>query len=511
MREKIDDFLDKNLIFIVILFIAIFTRILYFGIMPKGLNQDEASIGYDAWSILHYGIDRNGIHLPIHLIAWGSGQNALYAYLSIPFILIFGLNIYTVRIVNLIFGISSIFIVYLLMNKISSKKTAYITMGLVATSPWHIMLSRWGLESNLFPAVFLIAAYVLVLSFENNKLFPWAAAIFAIALYSYGAAYVVVPLFCLIAVFYIIKNKTIQLKYILIGFSLFIIIAAPIYLFVLINITSLNTLRIGPFTIPKMSGIARLRTAAGSFNLLEALENIYQNVILQKDGTLWNSVPDYGVFYFISLPFSLIGLFKIIKERINLYNFIILNWLLCGLALFFIYSETNINRVNIIYIPIIMLAAIGIDSICFKKKILYTTISCYAILFIGFFTSYFGNYQKQIAPIFYSSLDRAICKADSIADHSDKVYITNHINMPYIYVLFFRCIPPEDFIKTVSYTNKNAEFQQVQSFGKYVFNTNNISHKKTGVYVLPNQEALQYMDKPYESYQYDYYTVIKIK
>lgn len=67
-------------------------RILYIGSIPPGLNQDEASIGYDAYSILHYGIDRNGVHLPIHLIAWGSGQNALYAYLSMPFIWLFGLT-----------------------------------------------------------------------------------------------------------------------------------------------------------------------------------------------------------------------------------------------------------------------------------------------------------------------------------------------------------------------------------------------------------------------------------
>ncbi|WP_410513409.1 hypothetical protein PaeBR_02820 [Paenibacillus sp. BR2-3] len=65
-------------------------RILYIGSIPGGLNQDEASIGYDAYAILHYGIDRNGIHLPVHLISWGSGQNALYAYLSMPFILLFG-------------------------------------------------------------------------------------------------------------------------------------------------------------------------------------------------------------------------------------------------------------------------------------------------------------------------------------------------------------------------------------------------------------------------------------
>lgn len=74
----------KWLPFMLIFLLAAVLRLWAFGTVPGGLNQDEASIGYDAWSILYYGIDRNGIRLPVHLIAWGSGQNALYAYLSMP-------------------------------------------------------------------------------------------------------------------------------------------------------------------------------------------------------------------------------------------------------------------------------------------------------------------------------------------------------------------------------------------------------------------------------------------
>ncbi|MFC6653475.1 hypothetical protein [Paenibacillus rhizoplanae] len=91
-------------------------RILYITSIPPGLNQDEASIGYDAYAILHYGMDRNGVHLPIHLIAWGSGQNALYAYLSMPFILLFGLTPLSVRALSLIMGLLGMLFFYLIMK-----------------------------------------------------------------------------------------------------------------------------------------------------------------------------------------------------------------------------------------------------------------------------------------------------------------------------------------------------------------------------------------------------------
>ena len=53
--------------------------------------------GYEAYSILNYGIDRNGNVLPVFLVSWGSGQNALYTYILIPFIKLLGLSSFSVR------------------------------------------------------------------------------------------------------------------------------------------------------------------------------------------------------------------------------------------------------------------------------------------------------------------------------------------------------------------------------------------------------------------------------
>ena len=60
-----------------ILLMGALLRFLCLGSFPPGLNQDEASIGYDAWSLLHYGVDRCGSAWPVLLVSWGSGQNVL--------------------------------------------------------------------------------------------------------------------------------------------------------------------------------------------------------------------------------------------------------------------------------------------------------------------------------------------------------------------------------------------------------------------------------------------------
>ena len=100
IKKEKQEFFKKNkynIILYIILVVGFITRSVGININPKGLNVDEASSGYDAYSILEFGCDRNGNKFPVFLEAWGSGQNALYSYLMIPFIKLFGLNVITTR------------------------------------------------------------------------------------------------------------------------------------------------------------------------------------------------------------------------------------------------------------------------------------------------------------------------------------------------------------------------------------------------------------------------------
>lgn len=88
----------------IILAIGMLIRIINISDMPNAVNVDEISSGYEAYSILNYGIDRNGNFMPAFLVSWGGGQNALLTYLIIPFIKIFGANIFSIRLPMAILG-----------------------------------------------------------------------------------------------------------------------------------------------------------------------------------------------------------------------------------------------------------------------------------------------------------------------------------------------------------------------------------------------------------------------
>ncbi len=71
---------------------------------PPSLGFDEAALGYNAYSIMLTGKDEYGNFLPLSLRSFNDYKPALYAYLSIPFIKIFGLNANSVRAVSALAG-----------------------------------------------------------------------------------------------------------------------------------------------------------------------------------------------------------------------------------------------------------------------------------------------------------------------------------------------------------------------------------------------------------------------
>jgi len=98
----------KKWIFITIIFIAAFFRFYQITIVPPHPSLDEVSIGYNAFSILKTGVDEYGTKFPILLRAYDDWRPALYIYLVVPFVKLFGLSIFAVRLPSVIMSILDI-------------------------------------------------------------------------------------------------------------------------------------------------------------------------------------------------------------------------------------------------------------------------------------------------------------------------------------------------------------------------------------------------------------------
>ena len=237
-KEK--EFIKKNKYYIIafiILFIECFVRLFLLGNYPVGFNQDEASIGYETYSLVTYGVDRYGLSYPVNFISWGSGQNALYAYLSMPFIKLLGLNILSTRLVMSLIGCLTILVIYIFTNKAFNKKESLIFLFIFTIIPWHILKSRWALESNLFPDLLIYALVLIYFGLKNKKKIYYiiSSIILGISTYSYGTSYLFVPVVMLIIYIYLIKKKKITLKEAIIYIGITGLVSFPMILYVIFN------------------------------------------------------------------------------------------------------------------------------------------------------------------------------------------------------------------------------------------------------------------------------------
>lgn len=478
----------------VILVIGILIRVVNIASLPNSANVDEISSGYEAYSILNYGIDRNNNFLPAFLVSWGGGQNALLTYLIIPFIKIFGLSVFSIRLPMAILGCISLFILFKLLSRIGNKKIALIGLAFFAFCPWHIMKSRWGLESNLFPDLILLFIYLLIKGIEEKKIYYYLSFIIAgISAYAYGTSYFFLPAFIIPTLIILIKKQKINIKEALIGIGITAIVALPIILYVIINTFDLKQINLPFVTIPKLD-VNRYQEITSIFSkdfIKISIRNLYEGfkiILLQTDNLPWNA-GKYGIIYHISTIFMLIGIVNcFIKNKIVeiKYNYLFNIWFIVSIILMAI-CEPNINRINIIWLPIIYYSIVGIYIIInLNKNIIMPIVTIYIISFV-LFTSNYTKQNSDVYMTFEGYLQEPIEYVSKIEDK--QIYVTNQIKEPYIYFLFYTKYNTHDYINTVEYYNEGSQFEQVKSFGKYNF-------KHIGELEKP-EENVYFVDKNY--------------
>lgn len=487
----------NDLVLVLFLMIGTVVRLCSIDKMPNALNVDEASAGYEAFSILKYGIDRTGRHLPVFLYSWGSGQNPLYSYILIPIIAIGGLNIYTTRLPMAIIGIFSLYAFYYLIKSIfEDKKISLIALMFFALCPWHIMKCRWALESNIFPDIILFGTLFLVLGFKEKKeIYKIIAFIlFGISSYAYSTSYIFLPVYVIGVLVFELYKKEIKIKDAIKYLAIVFIVSLPIILYVYINVFDIKEMNILGITIPKLAQ-NRYEEASTIFqdNMFEkCVDNLLDTIrliIVQNDGLEWNTLSTYGLFYPISSIFLFLGIyFSLKKYRGNNLNTIINIWMLAAVTVS-AFCVVNTNRVNIILIPCIYYIIIGLANFVEKYKIMIPILLIiYLYLFACFMIDYshldFNNYST-----FTNGIEEVCEYVRNI--ESDKVYCDYSFKEPYIYFLFYNQENTHTFSDTVEYIDENGTFDNVKGYGRYHFYLPE-KVEEGNVIIVPKDKELDY-------------------
>lgn len=440
-----------KILLILVILLATVLRFYKLGEVPSGFVNDEAAIGYNAYSILKTGKDEFGKNWPIIFRSFGEGKLPVYIYLTIPSVVVFGLNEFAVRFPSALFGSLTILLIYFLCLEIRNLpagkagwKLGIATAALLAVMPWHIHFSRAAFEANL--ALFFITLGTWLWYSRRRYL---SLLSFIAALLTYNAARIFLP-FWIIYLFWQSRKKVILWFFI------------PWILMFFLN-QKYN----------RFNGISIFNPQSGVTQRLEQKYVETRNQPLWLVRTLHNKpieyaldfsqryfshfspdflffsgdplrpryrVPGIGQNLLLTLPFLVIGLYFAVKAK----YWSILFWLIIAPLVSAITFETpSAIRAYFMIVPLTIISGLGLRIfIKHFPKLLIPIIALFGLNLIYYLDAYFIHAPVHQPYEWQGGYKQLIKRVNELMPNYNKAMITDSRGTAYIYFLFYNQYDP---------------------------------------------------------------------
>lgn len=199
--------MKKTLLYLLaILIVATILRVYQLDKVPPALFGDEVDVGYQAYSLLKTGKDLYGNSWPTLIHSLAEYRAPLFIYSAIPFIGIFGLNEWGVRLPAVFFGVLGVLGLFFLTRKLFGVKIGLLAAGFMSISPWHIQYSRAGFEVTMLLTFFVFATFFFLKGMEKKYYLIISVVLFGLTPYIYSTAVVFMPLLLIIMIIIFIKD-----------------------------------------------------------------------------------------------------------------------------------------------------------------------------------------------------------------------------------------------------------------------------------------------------------------
>lgn len=439
-------FFQKHKTLILIIQLAAILRLWNLDSMPPHLRNDEAALGYNAYSILKTGKDEHGQSLPIIFQSFGDWKMGGYIYLTIPFINFIGLNDLAVRLPSAFSGIISVYLIYEIVKLIFvSKRLATVSAFILAISPLNIVFSRGAWEVNLSLTLTLAAIlFFLKAIYKKKTLLPLSALFFGLTFITSHTAKLSTPIFILILSFsYYRQLKKINTKLLLTAVIICLLFLVPVGLSVIEGkITRLTTLSIFSY----QSGFPLILSIVNRWFSLYSASTLFIN----GDTNPQHGGPNTGPFLLFDIILLVLGTITLIKKGTNFQKFFIF----FGLLLLTLPSALTIEKVNFerilpVFIPMVILISIGIDNffvsfkeIKFKKIIWSIVIFFYLLNYTYFLDQYFIHGSKKNDAWQYG-FKEIFEKLNNFKNK--EIVVQQSLEQPYIFLLFYQIYDPQKY------------------------------------------------------------------
>lgn len=494
----------KNKTFLVYLILAVifalglFLRLYNLNSFPVGFHIDEASLGYNGYSLLLTGRDDNNNSHPLYVDMFGDYRPSGYHYLTILPIILFGLTEFATRFPGALFGGLTI-IVFFFFTQIllKDRKISLLSAFLISVAPWHIELSRASDEA-IVALFFIISGFGLFFySLQKEKLSYLfsSALIMSISFFFYHTPRVFVPLLFfvfLIALFSIWKQtkKTFKIALIasfisvsLLSFLLVFSISGGTGRFSQVNIFSsfetdfAQKQQIQEDSIAHSSYITsrffhNKITNTSLIFISNYLEYFSFNFLFTKGGLpIWYSIPRVGLIYIFELPFIIFGIYYLVRCK-NIYCRIPIIWLLFGPVVGAITMDDipNVNRSLVMFPMLELIATFGFIEFLnlsrFRKKIIFSILfgAIFVLNVFYFLHQYFFNARAHNTWYRNNGFSEMMTEVKNSYASYDKIIMSKYQGGIYPLVLFHMKYDPRTYQLEGSPKNKDYD-----GFGKFFF------------------------------------------
>ncbi len=509
----------QTILLLLILCIGAAIRLWQLGHVPPSPDWDEAALGYNAYSIMQTGKDEYGKFLPVVLRSFDDYKPAMYAYFIIPFIPVFGLNIISVRLPAVLFGLLAIVATYYLVKELFGE---HISIGkkhipvyyfaltasfLLAIAPWHIQFSRIAFESQIGDAFNIFSALFLLKGLKKPWFLSLATFCMAFNLYVYQSEKVFTPL--LFMAFVIIYRKqlfAISKRYLILAALIGIITALPMIYYTVTNKEALARARgVSVFAdqtqLLKNNAVRLIedkknhdiigqivdnrRILFGREIIFGYLSHYDLNWLFIKGDLARHHAPQMGLLYLWELPFLLIGIYLLLRSNIDKKaKWFIFAWFLLVPIPASITSGVPHAVRTLNFLPTFQIfTALGIIAFynqisnikyqISKIKIKYVILaSCF--LFLTFNILYYLD-QYFVQQNYYNSkewqygYEEAVSTVKSVENNYYKIIVSNkpHLDQSYMFFLFYLQYSPMNYHQESQ--KVSGGFKENHQFGKYEF------------------------------------------
>lgn len=501
--------ISKYLILLLLFSLAAFVlRLWKLGSIPPSLNWDEASWGYNAYSILKTGRDEYGNFLPLIFKAFGDYKSAILVYLTVPSVAIFGLNEFAVRFPAALFGTISIILIYFFVQEIFKEFTGRKILGIfssiaLALSPWSYHYSHGAWEVNILLTLFLLSL-IFFLKAEKKKIhFLYLSAFFfGLSFYVYTSAKLLTPLIIL-GLLIIFKSyfKKFSWKNYLISLLILGILILPVAKFTFFGGAGGRLKIMSVFSYPRQQEEAiEIAQEEGSnsqsleFRIFHGSLNYYARGILNRylnhfsprflffEGDWSNprhGVPFAGVLNFLDIIFLPLGVYFLVSRKVKKQVLIWYLLLITPLPAALTRDIVQATRSFFMIIPMTIISAFGMNFVWIKLvqlKSLYKfgIIGFLALVYLSGFVYYLDQFFVH-APITYSQYwqygyKEAVKYVLENGKNYQKIVFTQKYGQPYIYYLFYSQYDPRKYQAQAKLTeNSEGDVGRVEKIDNIEF------------------------------------------